>query len=62
MNLHNQISKAIVKITKSKYLNQDAGDDLRPNHCHYVEIHQFAAQFYYTLHKSGNGVHRCRWT
>ena len=27
VNLNNQISKVIVKITKSKYVNQDTGDD-----------------------------------
>ena len=38
----NQISKVI---TKSKYLDQGAGDGLQPNHYHCVEIHQSAAQF-----------------
>ena len=59
MNLKNQISKVI---TKSKYLDQDAGDGLQPNHFHCVEIHQSAAQFDYILHEIGNRVRECRWT
>ena len=59
VNLKNQISKVI---TKSKYLDQDAGDGLRSNHYHYVEIHQSAAQFDYILHEIGNRVRECRWT
>ena len=59
MNLKIQISKAI---TKSKYLDQDVGDGLQPNHFHYVEIHQSAAQFHYILHETGNRVLECRWT
>ena len=59
MNLKNQISKVI---TKSKYLDQDAGDGLQPNHYHCVEIHQSAAQFDYILHEIGNRVRECRWT
>ena len=51
MNLKNQISKVI---TKSKYLDQDAGDGVQPNRFHYVEIHQSAAQFDYILHEVGN--------
>ena len=51
MNLKNQISKVI---TKSKYLDQVAGDGLRPSHFHYVEIHQSAAQFDYILHEIGD--------
>ena len=56
MNLNNQISKLI---TKSKYLDQDAGDDLRPNLFHYVEINQSAARFDYILHEVGNRVREC---
>ena len=37
VNLNNQISKFIVSITKSKYIDQDAGHGLRPNHYHCVE-------------------------
>ena len=59
MNLNNQLSKFIVKITKSKYLNQDVGDDLRPNHYHCVAIHQSAAQFDYILDEIGNRVRGC---
>ena len=36
VNLNNQISKVI---TTSKYLDQDAGDGLWPNHYHYAQIH-----------------------
>ena len=54
MNLNNQISKVGVKITKSKYQNQDTGDDLRPKHYHCVELHQSAAEFDYMLHEIGN--------
>ena len=32
VNLNYQINKVIVKITKSMYLGQDAGDGLQPNH------------------------------
>ena len=56
VNLKNQISKVI---TKSKYLDQDAGDGLRPNHYHCVEIHQSAAQFDYILHEIDNRVREC---
>ena len=58
----NQISKVIVKITKSNYLNENAGDDLRPNRYHCVEIHQSAAQFNHILHEIGNRVCGCQWT
>ena len=58
-SLNNQISKAT---TKSKYLNQDAGDGLQPNHYHCVEIYQSPAQFDYILHEIGNRVRECRWT
>ena len=51
MNFKNKISKIV---TKSKYLDQDAGDGLRPNHYPCVEIHQFAAQNDYILHETGN--------
>ena len=57
VNLNNQISKVI---TKSKYLDKDAG--LRPNHYHYIEIHQAAAQFDYILHEIGNRVRGWQWT
>ena len=43
VNLNHQNKSFIVKITKSKYLDQDAGDGLRPNHYHCVENHQSAA-------------------
>ena len=56
VNLNNQISKVI---TKSKYLNQDAGDGLRPNHYHCIEIHQSEAQFDYILREIGNQVCGC---
>ena len=59
MNLKNQIRKVI---TKSKYVDQDVGDGLWPNHYHCVEIHQSAAQFGYILHEIGNRVRECRWT
>ena len=62
MNLNYQISKVIVKIKKCKYLNQDAGDDLQPNHYHCVEIHQSAGQFHYILHEIGNRVPGSLWT
>ena len=42
VNLNNQISKVI---TKSEYLDQDAGDSLQPNHYHCIEIHHSAIQF-----------------
>ena len=57
-NLKNKISKVI---TKSKYLDQDVGNGLRPNHFHYVEIHQPAAQFDCILHEIGNPVCECQW-
>ena len=56
VNFNNQISRVI---TKSKYLDQDARDDLRSNHYHCVEIHQSAAQFDYILHEIGNRVRGC---
>ena len=59
VNLNYQINKVIVKITKSMYLGQDAGDGLQPNHYHCVEIHQSTAQFGYILHEIGNRVHGC---
>ena len=62
VNLNYQINKFIVKIMKSKYLRQDAGDGLQPNHYHCTEVQQFAAQFGYTLHEIGNRVHGCQWT
>ena len=58
VKLKNQISKVI---TKSKYLDQHAGD-LQLNNFYYVEIHQSAAQFDYILHEIGNRVRECRWT
>ena len=59
MNFKNKISKIV---TKSKYLDQDAGDVLRRNHYPCVEIHQSAAQNDYILHETGNWVRECRWT
>ena len=59
MDLKNQISKVI---TKSKYLDQDAGDGLQPNHYHCVEIHQSVPQFDYILHEIGNRIRECQWT
>ena len=59
VNLNDEISKII---TKSKFLDRDAGDGLRPNHYHYVEIHRSAAQFDYILHEIGNQVRGSRWT
>ena len=56
VNLNNQISKVI---TKSKYLDQNAGDGLQPNQYHCVEIHQSEAQFDYILHEIGNRVRGC---
>ena len=47
VNLNDQINKFIVKLTKSKYLGQDAGDGLQPNHYHCVKIYRSAAQFGY---------------
>ena len=61
MNLNNQISRFIVNIKNSKYLDQDAGDGLRPNHYHCVEIHQSAAQFNYILHEIDSQFSGCRW-
>ena len=58
-NLNNQINKVIVKITKIKYLNQDAGDGLRPSHYHCVELHQSAGQFGYILREIANHVRGC---
>ena len=62
VNLNNQNNKFIVKIKKNKYLDQDAGDGLRPNHYHCVEIHQSAARFGYILREIGNRVRGCQWT
>ena len=62
MNLNNQISRFIVNIKKSKYLDQDAGDGLQSNHYHCVEIHQSAAQFDYILHEIDNQFSGCRWS
>ena len=59
LNLNIQISKVI---TKRKYLDQNAGDSIQPNHYHCVEIHQSAAQFDYILHEISNRVRGCRWT
>ena len=60
VNLNYQINKFILKITKSKYLGQDPGDVLRPNHYHCVKIHQSAAQFDYMLREIGNRVLKCQ--
>ena len=59
VNLNSQISKVV---TKTKYLDQDAGDGLWPNHYYCVETHQSAAQFDYVLHEIGNRNWRCWWT
>ena len=59
VNLNIQISKVIAK---RKYLDQNAGDSLQPNHYHCVEIHQSPAQFDYILHEISNQVRGCRWT
>ena len=59
VNWNNQISKVIAK---SKHVDQDVGNGLRPNHYHCVEIHQSAAQFDYILHKIGNRVPGCQLT
>ena len=56
VNLNHQNKRFIVKITKSKYLDQDAGDGLRPNHYHCVENHQSAAWFGYILREIDNQV------
>ena len=62
MNWINQISKFIENITKRKYLDQDAGDGLWPNHYHCIEIHQSAEQFDSIPHEIGNRVGGCWWT
>ena len=56
LNLNNQISTFIINITKSKYLDQDAGDGLGPSLYPCVEIHKSAAKFDYILHEIGNKV------
>ena len=56
VNLNHQNKRFIVKITKSKYLDQDAGDGLRPNHYHCIENHQSAAWFGYILREIDNQV------
>ena len=56
MNLKKQISKVI---TKSKYLDEDAGEGLQLYHYYCVEIHQSATQFNYILHEIGNRVCEC---
>ena len=61
MNLNYQINKFIAKITKSKYLGQDAGDGLQSNRYHCAKIRRFAAQFDYTLRETGNRLHGCQW-
>ena len=59
VNLNCQNNKFIVKIRKRKYLNQDDGDGLRPNHYLCVEIHRSVARFGYILRKIGNRVRGC---
>ena len=59
VNLNNQISKVI---TKSKEVDQDAGEDIQSNHYHCIEIHQSEARFDYILHEIGNRVRGCRWS
>ena len=60
VNLNYNINNFIKKIPKSKYLCQDAGDDLKFNHYHCIKIRWFAAQFDYTLREIGNGVCGCQ--
>ena len=62
VNFNSQINKIVVKITKSEYFGQDAGEGLRPNHCNCVEIHWSAAQFGYTPLEIGNRARWCQWT
>ena len=50
VNLNYKINKVIVKITKSMYVGQAAGDDLQLNQCHCIKSHQSVAQFGYILH------------
>ena len=54
VNLNDPTNNFVVKITKSSYLGQDAGDGLRLDHYHCVEMHQSAAQFEYSLREIGN--------
>ena len=56
VNLNHQNNRFIVKITKSKYLDHDTGDGLRPNYYHCVENHQSAAWFRYILREIDNQV------
>ena len=62
VNLNYQINKFIVKITKSKYLGQDAGDGLQPNHYCCNDINRSDAQFGCILREIGNQVHGRQWT
>ena len=57
LKLDYQTDKFTIKITKSKHLRQNAGDGLRPNHYHCVEIHQYSAQFGYILCEIDKPVH-----
>ena len=54
VNLNYQIDKFLVKITKSKYLRQDARDGLQSNHYHCVETYRSAAQFGYIPREISN--------
>ena len=64
VNLNYQTNKFIVKITKSKLLRQNAGNGLRSNHYHYVETHQYIAQFGYILCEIDKPIHvsQMTWT
>ena len=57
VNLNHQNNRFIVKITKSKYLDQDTGDGLQPNHYHCIENRQSAAWFGYILRE----IDKCSW-
>ena len=61
VNLNFQNNKLIVKIIKSKWLDQDTGDGPRPNHYGYVEILRSAAWFDDILREIGNQICECRW-
>ena len=62
VNLNYQMIKFIVKIAKGKYLGQDVGDGLQPNHYHCVEIQGSAAQFGFILREIDNRIRGCKWT
>ena len=54
VNLNYRVNKVIVKITKTMYQGQDAGDGLQPNHYHCLKVHRSTAQFGYILPEIGN--------